>query len=381
MINRLFTKRRVVSGQEIAEPTIAAIVLTALLLTILLGLCAAGIFLLYPFAHGWWVLTIPAVLLAGFLFLRPRRQVTPATHAQLWMRRVLGAARKLFVAVLACWLGLLLWCELSPGGPPPAAKEDQALIRVVTWNVHCGSEGGPLWERFDWAGRKYALQTAVQQARPDILCVQEARAEQVQFLERALPRHQRVGVGRDDGRSGGEHCAIYFDRDRFEEIGSGTFWLEDPVDEPGKASALSPRRICTWVRLRDRQSGRVLRVYNSHLYLTEEARRRAARIILARIAEGDPSDAVILTADFNAPPNALSRQLFTEAGLADSANLAGKSPNTPTYHCYGLRLRCLDSILVSPGWRAHNHAILDVKPDNVFPSDHFGVLTDLALKK
>jgi endonuclease/exonuclease/phosphatase family metal-dependent hydrolase len=276
---------------------------------------------------------------------------------------------------------LLLWYELSPGGPAPAAKEDQALIRVVTWNVHCGSEGGPLWSRFDWGGRKHALQTAVQKARPDILCVQEARAEQVEFLERALPRHRRVGVGRDDGRSGGEHCAIYFDRERFEELGGGTFWLEEPTDQPGAPSALSPRRICTWVRLRDRQSGRVIRLYNSHLYLTEAARLSAARLIVAQIAAGDPTDAIILTADFNAPPSAPSRRLFREAGLVDSATLAGKSVTTPTYHCYGLRLRCLDSILVGSGWRVSNHLILDVKPENIFPSDHFGVLADLALKK
>jgi endonuclease/exonuclease/phosphatase family metal-dependent hydrolase len=39
----------------------------------------------------------------------------------------------------------------------------------------------------------------------------------------------------------------------------------------------------------------------------------------------------------------------------------------------------LDGILVGPGWGVSRHAVVDVKPDGVFPSDHFGVLADLTL--
>ena len=56
------------------------------------------------------------------------------------------------------------------------------------------------------------------QAGPDVLCVQEARPGQVAFLEQALPTHERAGVGRDDGHEGGEHCAILFDRARFQQV-------------------------------------------------------------------------------------------------------------------------------------------------------------------
>ena len=110
------------------------------------------------------------------------------------------------------------------------------------------------------------LRAALDEAKPDILCVQEATPEQVAFLEEALPAHGRVGVGRD-GPSGGEHCAIYFNRQRFAAIGGNTFWLEEPIDQPGASSALDAKRICTWVRLRDQANGRTVRVYNAHLYL------------------------------------------------------------------------------------------------------------------
>jgi endonuclease/exonuclease/phosphatase family metal-dependent hydrolase len=227
--------------------------------------------------------------------------------------------------------------------------------------------------------RKQALRMALDQARPDILCVQEATPQQVAFLEETLPGHRRVGVGRD-GQSGGEHCAIYLNRQRFTEIDGNTFWLEEPIDQPRAGSALDVKRICTWVRLRDRVSGRTLRVYNTHLYLTESPRLTAAKLILAHVAAGDQADAVLLTADFNASPSAPSRRLFIESGLADSAERAGKPIGKPTFHMfYGIGLWCIDGILVDRHWGVHNHLILDVKPRNTFPSDHFTLQADLSL--
>jgi endonuclease/exonuclease/phosphatase family metal-dependent hydrolase len=284
----------------------------------------------------------------------------------------------LFIGVLAGWLGLIAWSVVHAGGPGPAPKAGPAFIRVVTWNIHCGQDEGPPWKQFDWPVRKHALHAALDQARPDILCVQEATPEQVAFLDGVMPDHRRVGIGRV-GASGGEHCAIYWSRQRFEEIGGSTFWLEEPTDQPRAGSALNVKRICTWVRLRDRASGRTLRVYNTHLYLTESPRLTAAKLILAHIAGGDRADAVLLTADFNASPSVPSRRLFLEAGLADSAVRAGKPAGKPTFHLYGIGLRCIDGILVDSQWRVANHLILDVKPKNTFPSDHFAVLADLVL--
>jgi len=126
----------------------------------------------------------------------------------------------------------------------------------------------------------------------------------VAFLEKALPGPgcRRVGMGRD-GEAGGEHCRRLLQPatlcgDRRQHVLAGR-----TIDQPRAGSALDVKRICTWVRLRDRISGRTLRVYNNHLYLTEQPRRTAARLILAHIAAGDPADAVLLTADFHASPS------------------------------------------------------------------------------
>jgi endonuclease/exonuclease/phosphatase family metal-dependent hydrolase len=369
-------------GQQVREPTLLAIILTVIGFAVLLGVCVVAMAGLPALGYLGWTCGVVLVLqvwLVRGLRRRPGTGSPSPTARQRWFRCITFLGRLLFLGVLTCWLGLIGWLALAAGGPPPPAKANPDFIRVLTWNIHCGQDQGLPWKQFDWPERKVALRAALDQARPDILCVQEATPQQVAFLEETLPGHRRVGVGRDDGRSGGEHCAIYFDRARFEHLDSGTFWLEEPIDQPRVGSALDIKRICTWVRLRDRVTGRTLRVYNTHNYLTEAPRLTAARLIAAHIAAGDPRDAVVLTADFNATASAPSRRAFEEGGLVDSAKRAGQGTGQPTFQLYGIGLWGIDGILVGPDWHVHEHRILDVKPGNIFPSDHFAVLADLAL--
>jgi endonuclease/exonuclease/phosphatase family metal-dependent hydrolase len=372
-----------VLGQEVQEPTLLAMVLTVAGCALLLGVCVVAIAGLPAFGHiAWTFAAVAAILVYLVLGLRRHPQPGPRspTDRQRWFRLIRRGARWLFIAILAGWLGLLAWAVCCPGGPAPPAKADSAFIRVVTWNIHCGQDEGPPWKRFDWPARKVALRAALGQVEPDILCVQEATPEQVAFLEETLPDHRRVGIGRD-GEAGGEHCAIYFRRQRFREIGGDTFWLEEPIDQPRPGGALSVKRICTWVRLEETDgSRRTFRVYNTHLPLLEGPRQTGAQIILDHIAGGDPAEAVLLTADFNASPSAPSRRRFTESGLADSAERAGKPAGRATFHMYyGIGFQCIDGILVDRHWRVHDHRLLDVKPKNTFPSDHFALLADVAL--
>jgi endonuclease/exonuclease/phosphatase family metal-dependent hydrolase len=359
------------------------IIPTLILPLVLLVAWAGAVFVFQPFGQrGWAFATIAAILAGLVLWIRPWLRVLTAPSGELDRARgqSLRIARTVLIVALACWLGLIGWSSLSPGGVMPLAKADTGVVRVVTWNILCGSERGSPWSRHGWAVRKDALRSSLAAARPDILCVQEALPEQVESVSGMLPGHGRVGVGRDDGRSAGEHCAIYFDINRFQELGGGTFWLEEPANLPPTTTMLGPKRICTWVRLRDRRTGRWLRVYNLHSYLTESARVRSVRLILDRIASGDPTDAVLVAGDFNATPGAPDRRLFDASGLIASGKMAGQAIDAPTYQFYGIPTRSLDEILINPGWRVVQHRVLDVKPGNTFPSDHFGVMADLVLR-
>src|SRR4051794_2972418 len=260
-------------------------VLTSLKLFLIALVGAGTIFAVQPFGHRIWLFgaTAALLLLIGWSLHRP------------------SLTRKAILGGLAGWIGLIAWSALSPGGVMPPPKDDPAAVRVLTWNILLGAEGGPPWRRHGWSVRKPALRAALKAAGPDILCVQEALGGQVKFLEAELPRHRRGRGGRGggpaargqcavyfdagrvaelDGRRAGEHCAISSDAGRFEELDGGTFGREEPAALPPARPALGPKRICPWVRLRDRPSGRPLRIYNPPLSLPERARQSAVRGIL-----------------------------------------------------------------------------------------------------
>ena len=195
-----------------------------------------------------------------------------------------------------------------------------------------------------------------------------------------LPGHRRVGVGRDDGRSAGEHCAIFFDALAV----PGSRWRHVLA---GRARRRTARRRPCWARSGSApgsgsataSDGRFLRIYNTHLYLTERARLQAVRLILARIDLGDPADAVLVTGDFNAASRRLpTGGSSTTTGLVSTAELAGVPTGRPD-------LSVLRNPPAQPGRNpgrsragaSLDRRVLDVKPENTFPSDHFGVMADL----
>jgi endonuclease/exonuclease/phosphatase family metal-dependent hydrolase len=343
---------------------------------------AAAIFVFQPFGQRIWTAAPPLLILAGLILAsraaRPR--LDPARTARPLRFAVVRLAAKMITGALGCWLALIGWSSWSAGGATPPPKSRSEAIRVVTWNILHGTEHGPPWARFGWPARKVALENALEATAPDILCVQEALEEQVASLANVLPGCGHVGVGRDDGRSAGEYCAIFFDLTRFQQLDSGTFWLEEPNDLPPRNTLLGPKRICTWVRLRDNHSGRTIRVYNTHSYLSGRAQLNAARVILARIAASDPGDALLLTGDFNAPPGTPARLLLEKAGLVSSGSPWPDSSAASTYQFYGIRLKSLDEVLVDRQWHVESRRVLDMKPGNTYPSDHFGVMADVVLR-
>ena len=373
MIRNLLVRQRAVR-----EPTLLALGLTAFGLLLLLLACAVVIYFGATCGFGWVAFVVIAVFLATLLILpRLSRPVDAVQTGRMrWVRRLCKTGKVLLALMLTAWLGLIAWSRLTPGGSMPPASEP-GVVRVLTWNILHGSDDGPPWVRQSWSRRKHALATVLREVQPDVFCVQEARPEQVAFLVKTLPEHRRVGVG-EEGGDQGEHSAIFFRVERFEFLADGTFWLQEPTDQPADPGH-RVKRTCTWVRLRERASNRTLRVYNAHLpgrtaaAVRGQSRLSASRIVLDKIREGGSADAVVLVGDFNAGPGAPSREIFAEAELRQTGEHA------PTYQFYGLRMGSLDGILISAGWGVRRHAVMDVKPDGVFPSDHLGVLADLTL--
>ena len=91
-------------------------------------------------------------------------------------------------------------------------------------------------EKAEWPITRQRRERAVrviQESSPDLLGVQEAREGQIADFKSALPDYEFYGLGRDDGKTGGEFSGIFFRKIRFTQTAAGSFWLSATPDKPG----------------------------------------------------------------------------------------------------------------------------------------------------
>ena len=158
----------------------------------------------------------------------------------------------------------------------------------------------------------------------DLLGTQEAFHHQVLDLQKLLPDYSFTGCGRDDGKEAGEHAAIFFRKDKFNLLDSGTFWLSQTPAIPGRGWDADLPRICTWAKLRKSDGTGNLFVFNTHFdHRGTQARLESAKLIVAKIKELAPDEPVILTGDFNVDQSSESYKALHDSGmLADSFETA-----------------------------------------------------------
>lgn len=180
-----------------------------------------------------------------------------------------------------------------------AAKQNApAELKAMTFNIRYANpaDGENAWEY-----RKEAVIDMVHALKPDIMGIQEGLEGQVIYLDSALSDYSYVGVGRDDGAAAGEYSAVYYNNKRFELTESGNFWLNENPETIAKGWDADHIRICTWARLKDREAGKELLVFNTHFDNTGEvARRESAKLMLERVKNmtGDGFPTIIM-GDFN----------------------------------------------------------------------------------
>ena len=238
-----------------------------------------------------------------------------------------------------------------------------------------------------WPLRKDWVAALVRFYAPDALGVQEALAHMLADLDSRLPGFARVGVGRADGKTGGEFSAILYRTDRLALLDSGTFWLSPSPETPGsKGWDAAIERVATWARFRDRRTGCLHLHLNTHFdHIGEQARQESARLIRRRLAELSAGLPVIVTGDLNAEPRSISYRVFTRdtiAGavppLVDAHDASRDGHYGPESTWTAFRAiepgRRIDYVLVSSSIPVLTHATLTDSWDGRFPSDHLPVL-------
>jgi endonuclease/exonuclease/phosphatase family metal-dependent hydrolase len=193
-------------------------------------------------------------------------------------------------------------------------------FEVMTLNIRLdvASDGPNAWDE-----RKADMAFFVSSRHPDFFCLQEGLIQQLRYLDGQMPSYRRIGVGRDDGADKGEFSAVYFDTTRFALVRTTTFWLSDTPDTVSVGWDAALPRVCTYGLFRDRTSGKLVHLFNTHFdHMGVVAREKSAILILDRIAEWTTDDErVILTGDLNCAPKDRPIAIIRDR-LIDGADIA-----------------------------------------------------------
>ena len=274
-----------------------------------------------------------------------------------------------------------------------AAVGQEALaqsLNAMTWNIRYNNpdDGVNAWpNRKDWVAE------IIIKSKADIAGFQEVLVGQLEDLKVRLPEMDVYGVGRDDGKNAGEFTPIFFRKDRFELVEKSTFWLSPTPDKTAsKGWDAALPRIASWVKLKDRQTGTVFYVMNTHFdHFGTQARAESAALLLKHLRENFVDHPVILTGDLNTTPDSppyntlIGKGTETRPVYFDAFEHSAQKPEGPDSTWNGFEAivphRRIDFVFTTKSVGVERFQTLDDQRESRFPSDHLPVVAELELMK
>ncbi len=261
----------------------------------------------------------------------------------------------------------------------PAEKAENAT-RIMSYNLRCEDVNGVAADQ-----RRDIVAEQIRQVQPDSFGVQEATAAWMKSLTKQLPAYSWVGLERDNGKAankGGEACAVFYLKAKYQLLDHGDFWLSDTPDQPSIGPGAACKRICTWAKLKDRRTGAVYVHVNTHFdHVSEEARVLGAQIVTAYINEHFEGLPVVFTADLNTKAGGEAYRTMT-ANLFDTRLAAADSVSFGTFHACRPETHAddyIDFVLCSENIQALTYRTVTAGVNGRFVSDHFPIYADVVI--
>lgn len=257
-------------------------------------------------------------------------------------------------------------------------------LRIATYNMRYDNPGDSL-DR--WQQRLPIIASLVRFYDFDVMGGQELLNNQVIDLTQQLPEYDHVGVGRDDGKEKGEFSAVFFKKDKFRLLKSGTFWLSETSDEPSKGWDAALPRICSWACLEDKITGFKFYAFNTHFdHRGVVARKESGRLLAEQIQRIAGDTPAVLTGDFNFDEHHEGYASIIASGkLKNTYDLAPvKMANGGTFNSFNVNSKAeqrIDHIFVTSAFDVKRYGILTNSYRGRFPSDHFPVMVELSAGK
>ena len=154
----------------------------------------------------------------------------------------------------------------------PGSETDD--VRTVTFNV--ASVFGNRFDDTDSMTRCARFAAYMNQCKPDLIGTQEMNIYWYKALQTTLPDYDAYGVqrGGDATDWNSEMNPVFWNKTKYTALEKNTFWLSETpnkasrytyTDENGQPGQAGCYRICSYVVLQDRTTGKRLLFLNTHL--------------------------------------------------------------------------------------------------------------------
>ena len=260
-----------------------------------------------------------------------------------------------------------------------------STIKIMTQNVRGDGNDG---DGLNTLARLERFVLMLDDVRPDVMGTQEftytySRRLNKEFAERGeeLPYAIEECSVEGEGKRGGGWNAIIYRTDRFERLDGGTFWLSDTPDRPS-GFVTNHKRVCTWILLKEKDTGKTILVANTHLDHTDnDIRVKQITILKEQLAAKIGDYPVFLTGDFNCTEGSDPYNVIA-AGLQNARDTAWADHSTVkgSYHGYhDQAFRVIDFVFHSEHSTPIRYEIFSKKYEN-FVSDHYGVVAEFVME-
>lgn len=196
-----------------------------------------------------------------------------------------------------------------------------SIAKVITFNIRLDTDGDKMDQ---WKYRKASMVDYLISEDADFIGVQEALYHQVAYLDSMLTGYKYIGVGRDDGKKGGEFMALFYKTKTWSIESKNTFWLSETPSQCSKGWDAMCFRVCTWGKFTNKKTGKKIIINNTHLdHKGTIARAKSVDLLISHVKGFKDKCPVLLIGDFNFSPDdslfaTLNRKLLDSKLLAES---------------------------------------------------------------
>jgi len=184
-------------------------------------------------------------------------------------------------------------------------------VKILTCNIrYFDADDGDN----NWIYRKKMCVDVIKSQSADIICFQEMRIQQFEYIAAALPEYAHYGLVDEPTGKSPANCIFYL-KEKYNLISSSGYWLSEQPHIAGSSSWQSACvRLANWVRLEDITTGVEFRVINTHLdHVSQVARENQAQVIVDDSSAYPEDYPQILTGDMNCSPENRAIEIFKTA--------------------------------------------------------------------